>query len=71
MRDAPLTAMSSSYVEQINSYKTNIENILSSNTSATSSIDITTKEKELDNMIKYQDRLELMQNYFLVTGSSE
>ena len=55
-------------MEQINSYKTNIENILSSNTSATSSIDITTMR---NNMIKYQDRLELMQNYFLVTGSSE
>ena len=55
-----------------NSSVYNIENILSSNTSATSSLDVTAKaEKELDNMIKYQDRLELMQNYFLVTGSSE
>ena len=72
MRDTTITAMSSSYVEQINNYKTNIENILSSNTSVTSSLDVTAKaEKELHEMLKYHDRLELMQNYFLVTGSSE
>ena len=70
MRDTIISEMSSSYAEQINNYKTTVEGFLNSNTEATSSFDIITEtEKNLDLMVKYHYRLELMENYFPVTGS--
>jgi len=70
MRDTIISEMSSSYAEQINNYKTTIEGYLTSNTEMTSSFDIITEtEKNLDVMVKYHHRLELLKNYFPVTGS--
>jgi hypothetical protein len=72
MRDTIISEMSSSYAEQINNYKTTVEGFLNSNTEVTSSFDITIEaEKNLDLMMKYHNRLELIENYFPVTGSSE
>lgn len=72
MRDTIITEMSGSYVEQINNYKTIVESVLNSDTSVTGSVDIIKfTEQHLDDMLKYHDRLELIENYFPITGSSE
>ena len=72
MRDTIITEMSGSYVEQINNYKTIVEGVLNSDTLVTGSVDvIKSAEQHLDDMLKYHDRLELIENYFPITGSSE
>lgn len=72
MRDTIITEMSGSYVEQINNYKTIVESVLNSDNSVTGSVDlIKFTEQHLDDMLKYHDRLELIENYFPITGSSE